>query len=88
MTTEPLTGSKGSCVIGIRSKNPNITSSGIGLGSTCEASSEEECSVPCPLECEAPESWWVPVEGAHCVGNSRYLGVPIDEGDGVEVTYH
>ena len=88
VTTEPLTGSKGSCGIGIRSKNPNITSSGIGLGSTCEESSEEECSVPCPLECEAPESLWVPVEGAHCVGNSRYLGVPIDEGDGVEVTYH
>ena len=88
VTREPLTGSKGSCGTGIRSKNPNVINGGIGLGSTCEEQSEEVCSVSCPLECEAPESLWVPVEGAPCVGNGRHLGVPIDEGNGVEVTYH
>jgi hypothetical protein len=89
VTRRPLTGSIGSCGTGRRSMNPNVINGGIGVGSTCEEPSEEDCSVPCPLECEAPESLWVPVEDAPCVGTSgRHLGVPIDEGNGVYVTYH
>ena len=89
VTRQPLTGSIGSCGPGRRSKNPNAINGGIGLGSACEDPSEEDCSVPCPRECDAPESLWVPVEGAPCVGTSgRHLGVPVDEGEGVEVTYH
>jgi hypothetical protein len=84
----PLTGFPDSCGEGIRSKNPNVINGGIGLDSTCEEPSEEVCSVPCPKTCDAPEELWVPVEGAHCVGNGRHLGVPFDEGNGVEVTYH
>jgi hypothetical protein len=88
VTREPLTGLGSSCGTGIRSKRPNVINSAIGLDGACEESSEEVCSVPCPLECNAPESLWVPVEGAPCVGNGRHLGVPIDMDGGGQVTYH
>jgi hypothetical protein len=70
-----LTGDIDSCGNGQIEKTPNIKNVNIGSQSSCPGVEYEDCNVPCPTLCTAPDILWQPVEGAKCMEGEYELGV-------------